>query len=92
VEFRLVPRLEAAIIFLLGVGFLMVLQRWSFAAYHYGLMSIMGLTLLNIAVGNLPREASLGRTLLMLLLFLALVAVVFGLGIVLVPYLAQLGR
>ncbi len=90
--FRLVPRLEAAIIFFLGVAFLMVLQRWSFIAYHYGLMSIMGLTLLNIAVGNLPREAAPGRALLMLLLFLALVAVVFGLGIVLVPYLAQLGR
>ena len=42
---------------------------------------IMGLTLLNIAVGNLPRGASPRRTLLMLLLFLALVVVVFGLGI-----------
>ena len=52
----------------------------------------MGLTLLNIAVGNLPREPSLGRALLLLLLFLALVAVVFGIGIALVPYLAQLGR
>ena len=91
-EFQLVPRLEAAIIGLLGVGFLMVLQRWSFTAFHYGLMGIIGLTLLNIAVGNLPREAPLGRALLLLLLFLALVAVVFGLGIALVPYLAQLGR
>ena len=91
-EFRLVPRLELAIICLLGVGFLMVLQRWSYDAYHYGLMMIMGLTLLNIAVGNLPRGASPRRTLLMLLLFLALVVVVFGLGIVLVPYLAMLGR
>jgi uncharacterized membrane protein len=90
--YRLVTRLQAAIICLLGVGFLMVLQRWSFDAYHYGLMSIMGLTLLNIAVGNLPREASPRRAVLLLLLFLALVAVVFGVGIVLVPYLAQLGR
>ena len=91
-EFRLVPRLELAIICLLGIGFLMVLQRWSYEAYRCGLMMIIGLTLLNIAVGNLPRNASPRRTLLMLLLFLALVAIVFGLGVVLVPHLAELGR
>jgi len=91
-EFRLVPRLELTIICLFGMGFLMVLQRWSYTAYHYGLMMIIGLTLLNIAVGNLPRGASPHRALMLLLLFLALLAVVFGLGIALVPYLAQLGR
>jgi hypothetical protein len=88
----IVPRAEAALLCLLGLGFLMVLQTWFFPVYHYGLLLIILVTLLNIAVGNLPRGASLLRAVLMTLLLLAIVAVVVAIGIFLVPTLAQLGQ
>jgi hypothetical protein len=88
----IVPRAEAALLCLLGLGFLMVLQTWFFTVYHYGLLLIILVTLLNIAVGNLPRTASPLRALLTTLLLLAVVAAVVGIGIFLVPTLARLGQ
>lgn len=88
----LVPRLELALICLFGVGFCLILQQWSFAGYRWGLQLLIAVTLLNIAVGNLPKDASPLRAGLLTLLILAVVALVFGLGILLVPYLAQMGR
>ncbi|MCB8874364.1 hypothetical protein [Acidisoma silvae] len=88
----IVPRIEAALLCLLGLGFLMVLQTWFFPVYHFGLLLVIGVTLLNIAVGNLPRGAGPLRALLMTLLLLAIVAAVVVIGILLVPTLAQLGQ
>lgn len=88
----IVPRVEAGLLCLLGLGFLMVLQTWFFPVYHYGLILVICATLLNIAVGNLPRNASPLRALLLTLLLLAIVAAVFAIGILLVPTLAQLGQ
>lgn len=88
----IVPRVEATLLCILGLGFLMVLQTWSFAVYHYGLLIIICGTLLNIAVGNLPRNAGPLRALLMTVVLLVVVAIVFTIGIYLVPTLAQLGQ
>jgi hypothetical protein len=51
----------------------------------------MTATILNIAVGNLPRAAGLWQALRLTILILLIVAAVFALGIFLVPYLARLG-
>jgi hypothetical protein len=51
----------------------------------------MTATILNIAVGNLPRGAGLWQALRLTVLILLIVAAVFAAGIFLVPYLAQLG-
>jgi hypothetical protein len=88
----IVPRAELALILIMGVGFLLIVQAWSFPLYQLGLVTVMAATILNIAVGNLPRAASPGRALLLTLSILVLVVVVFGAGILLVPYLATLGR
>jgi hypothetical protein len=88
----IVPRLEIALITVMGVGFLLIAQTWSFRVYQVGLLAIMAATILNIAVGNLPRQARPGRALLLTLLILAIVATVFGVGILLVPALARLGQ
>jgi hypothetical protein len=47
---------------------------------------------LQIAVGNTPRDMSVGRSLLRIVILLAVVALMFGLGILLAPYFAQIGR
>lgn len=87
----IVARAELVLILVMGVGFLLIVQQWSFAAYQIGLLTVMGATVLNIAVGNLPRAAGAVRALGLTLFILAIVAAVFAAGILLVPYLAQLG-
>jgi Na+-translocating ferredoxin:NAD+ oxidoreductase RnfE subunit len=87
----IVPRAELALILIMGLGFLLIVQQWSFAGYQLGLLTVIVATILNIAVGNLPRAAGLGRALRLTFVLLAIVAVVFVAGIVLVPYLARLG-
>ena len=76
----------------MGLGILLVLQWWSFPLYQIGLMVLVLATLLNIAVGNLPRDASAMRSLVLIAGILLLVAAIFGIGIVLVPVLAELGQ
>jgi hypothetical protein len=66
-------------------------QQWSFSLFQIGLLTVMTATILNIAVGNLPRAAGLGQALRLTLIILLIVACVFAAGILLVPYLARLG-
>ncbi|MBW4023976.1 MAG: hypothetical protein HIU92_12720 [Proteobacteria bacterium] len=87
----IVPRAELALILIMVLGFLLIVQQWSFGLFQIGLLTVMAATILNIAVGNLPRNASLGRALRLTVLLLAIIAVVFAAGILLVPYLARLG-
>ncbi|WP_284946902.1 hypothetical protein [Acidisoma cladoniae] len=88
----IVPRAEIVLLCVLGIGFLLVLQTWAFPLYRVGIIIIMGATLLNIAVGNLSRDAGPWRALLMTVVLLAVVAVVFAIGILLVPTLSQMGQ
>lgn len=88
----IVPRLELALILVICAGFVLIAQTWSFRVYQAGLLAVMGATVLNIAVGNLPRQAGPGRALMLTLFILGIVGAVFGVGILLVPSLAQLGQ
>ena len=89
---RLIARTELTLICLIAAGFVLIAQQSAFGLYQVGLVTVIGSTLLHIAVGNLPRDAGIGRTLLWTLFILAMVAAVFVVGIWLVPILAQLGR
>ena len=88
----IVPRAEITLLSVLGLGFLCVLQTWSFALYRIGLVVVVIATMLNIAVGNLPRDAAPLRAVLLTLSILAVLAAVFAIGIALVPTLAALGQ
>jgi hypothetical protein len=85
-------RLETALIFGLVAGILLIAQRYNLMLYKAGLAILVVSTLLQIAVGNLRKDASAGRSLFFIAKVLAVVAAVFSLGIVLVPYFSQLGR
>jgi hypothetical protein len=91
-ESRLLARTEAALILLMVLGFIFIAQQWSFDLYQVGLLTVIGATLLNIAVSNVPRAARGWRILRFVVIFLAITAAVFGVGILLVPYLATLGQ
>ncbi len=85
-------RLGTIMILALAAGILLIAQRYSLMLYKVGLSILVIATLLQIAVGNLRKDASVGRSLLFILMVLAIIVAVFAIGIFLVPYFAQLGR
>ena len=85
-------RLERILIAALALAIAMITQRWSKGVFQAGLLLLVVSTLLTIPVGNLPRSASPLRNLGLIVLILAGVAAVFGLGILLTPVLSGLGR
>jgi hypothetical protein len=74
------------------LAFLLIAQNQSVDVYQYGLLLLIGFSLLQVVAGNIPPQTRMVGTLIRLLLGLVIVAAVFGIGIVLVPYLAELGR
>jgi hypothetical protein len=91
-EGRLLPRIELLLIVLMMVGCVLIAQQWSFPLYQLGLLTVVGATILNIAVGNVPRAARGWRAFRAVVIILAVTAAVFVIGILLVPYLAALGQ
>ena len=85
-------RLERVLIAVLLLAIALIAQPFDIRLYRIGLLVLVGATLLQIAVGNLPAEAGPGRSLMLIAMILAVVAAVFGLGIALTPFLSQLGR
>jgi hypothetical protein len=83
---------ETVLILSMALGFALIAQQASMLLYQVGLGIVVVATLLQIAVGNVPKDAGLGRSLRLIALFLGIVAAVFALGILLVPYLTNLGR
>ena len=89
---RILPRVELALILLMMLGFLLITQQWSFVLYQIGLLTVIGATILNIAVGNVPRAARGWRAFRAAVIILAVTAAVFVIGILLVPTLAHLAQ
>ena len=91
-ESRILARAEATLILLRMAGFVLIIQQWSFALYRAGLLTVIAATLLNIAVSNVPRAARGWGIVRAVATILTVTAAVFGVGILLVPYLAMLGQ
>ena len=87
-----VERLERGLILVLLTAIALIAQPFDIRLYRTGLLILVAATLLQIAVGNLPKDAPPGRALLRIAAILGVVAAVFALGIALTPFLAQLGR
>ncbi|MBV9878626.1 MAG: hypothetical protein JO025_28105 [Verrucomicrobia bacterium] len=92
--FRLPFASQLQIVLLVGMilAFLLIAQNQSVDVYGYGLLLLIGFSLLQVVAGNIPPQTRLFGTLVRLVLGLVIVAAVFAIGILLVPYLAQLGR
>ena len=85
-------RAAQVLILAMVVGIALIAQRYSVVVYRWGVCLLVGATFLQIAVGNLPAEASAARSIVFSLVILAVVAAVFLAGIWLVPVLSQMGR
>ena len=81
-----------AVIVALLLAIVMIAQKVNIDIYRYGLLLLVGATLLQIAVGNVPDGSSAVRAILVILLILGIIAALFTLSIFLVPVLSELGR
>jgi hypothetical protein len=76
----------------LGIALIAFTPLAYFAFIQLGLVMLVVSTFLQIAVGNIPRDIAFKPGLVRIGIILCTVAIVFGIGIILVPVLSQLGR
>lgn len=85
-------RAERVLIGAMVLAILLIAQTWSIQLFRYGLLLLVVATLLQIAVGNLPKDAGAARSLLLTAGILCIIAAVFSIGVALTPFLSQIGR
>ena len=85
-------RLQTILIGLLLLGMVLIAQQSNRDVYTAGMLLLIGATLIQIPFGNVPPESSFGQSMKFLVIGLAILATVFGISILIVPYLLQLGR
>lgn len=85
-------RAERVLIVGMLAGIVLMMQRANLLLFQAGLAVMVVSTLLQIAVGNIPKTGGVVGSLLRILLILGIVALIFAIGIGLVPTLSRLGR
>jgi len=73
-------------------GIVLLMQRLSLDMYKAGLSVLVVSTLLQIAVGNIPKAGGVAASLVRILVIVAVIAGIFAIGVLLVPTLSRLGR
>ncbi len=98
-------RMQALLVWVMLASFVLITQQLTtffevggveidlgLLLYQIGMGTLIVSSLLQIAFGNIPPSAGFGSSLRLLGVAVVVVALVFGLGIVLAPFLTQLGR
>jgi hypothetical protein len=83
---------QGLLVILLLVSFAMITQQFNETLYRIGFLLLIASTLVQIVFGNLPPEADFKQSIKFTAVVFIIIAVVFGLGILLAPYLVNLGR
>ena len=83
---------QAALVVLLIISFLLITQQTSKALYQVGFALLAASTFTQIVFGNVPPSANFRRSMKILGIGLAIIAAVFSVGILVAPYLVNLGR
>lgn len=84
-------RVHIVLIGLLILSLVLMAQPFSKTVYQAGLGLLVVSTILQIGASNAPGHAGLGRTVRIIVTALVIVAIVFGVGIYLVPTLIHMG-
>ena len=85
-------RLHLVLVLVMLGSFFLIAQQWSKLVYQIGLVLLVASALVQVVFGNVAPATGFARSMKQLALGLAVVAAVFGLGIVLTPLLVKLGR
>ena len=83
---------QGILVILLAVSFAMITQQVNETLYRIGFLLLIASTFVQIVFGNLPPEADFKQSIKFTIIVFGIIAVVFGLGIFLAPYLVNLGR
>jgi hypothetical protein len=84
--------MQGLLVILLLVSFAMITQQFNETLYRIGFLLLIASTLVQIVFGNLPPEADFKQSIRFTAVVFIIIAIVFGLGILLAPYLVNLGR
>ena len=84
--------LHAVLVVLMLLSFIMIAQQTSKIIYQMGFVLLVVSTFVQIVFGNVPPTANFRQSMKLLGIGLAIIVAVFVLGIILAPYLANLGR
>lgn len=85
-------RVQLALVFLMGISFVMIAQQFNRDLYRWGVLSLIVFTLLQIAFGNIPEHYNFRRSMLSLLLAAVIIGAIVFISIAIVPSLLKLGR
>ena len=84
--------MQAILVALLIISFLLITQQTSKALYQIGFLLLAASTFMQIVFGNVPPSANFKRSMKILGIGLAIIAAVFSVGVLVAPYLVNLGR
>jgi hypothetical protein len=84
--------MQGILVILLIVSFAMITQQFNETLYRIGFLLLIVSTLVQIVFGNLPPEADFKQSIRFTAVVFIIIAIVFGLGILIAPYLVNLGR
>jgi len=85
-------KMQGILVILLAVSFVLITQQFSETLYRLGFLLLIASTFVQIVFGNLPPEADFKQSIKFTLVVFGIIAIVFGLGILIAPYLVNLGR
>ena len=85
-------RMQTGVIVTMVISFIMIIQKFSETLYQTGLVLLIVAALSQMAFSNIPSTASFRESRKVLIIAFAIVACVFGLGILLAPVLIKIGR
>ncbi len=84
--------MHLALVILLLVSFGLITQQGSRTLYQIGFMLLVASTFVQIVFGNVPPSANFKRSMKFLGVGLIIITAVFALGIIITPFLVNLGR
>lgn len=84
--------MHLALVILLLVSFGLITQQRSRTLYQIGFMLLVASTFVQIVFGNVPPSANFKKSMKFLGVGLTIITAVFALGIIVTPFLVNLGR
>jgi hypothetical protein len=85
-------RMQIIVIVSMMVSFALIIQKMNMTLYKMGLLLLIVSALSQMAFGNMPSEATFKEGKKTMIIAYAIVACIFGLGILLAPILIKIGR
>ena len=89
---RFAAKVQIALIAGMAVGFILILQRFNAVVYRIGLFVLIASVLVQIPFGNIPPDSGFSRSMGLFVRYFAIVIAMFAVGIIVAPYLVELGR